>query len=256
MERSVPPDDPLFAHFHGRRRWTRDPCERPIRLEGADGAFDGLALDVSPGGILAAVEDPSFYEGSDAGFVRVLQVFPSGVVIRFLAEEVAVPARIVRILPHGEDRIALGCQLENTLSDVEAVLLGVSVMQKNGHEGAEEILPRESRAPASISLLLFGGSGEMLGPRFVGQVQAVGRYALDAKLDLANGKVRSLAEELAGVELLAVLAMGRRRLWTGGVTLAKCQTAPGNGSVCMRFLTAMPLGRRVQRHFRAAEQVA
>jgi hypothetical protein len=119
------PDDPLRRHLSGKRRWIRMPAEHPVELRSRKVAFAGLVLDLSRGGLRVVVEDPAFYEGSDDGLALVLRRFPRGATIRFVDEGIARRIRIVRIMPHKERCLSMGCAFEKALTEGEAVRLGV-----------------------------------------------------------------------------------------------------------------------------------
>ena len=141
MDAKPPPNDPLRRHLSGKRRWMRVPAEHPVELRSRKIGFAGQVLDLSRGGLRVVVEDPAFYAGSDDGLALVVRRFPRGATIRFVDEGIARRIRIVRIMPHKEIHLSLGCAFEKTLSEGEAIRLGV------GSDSAGE-----RRAPCLIEI--------------------------------------------------------------------------------------------------------
>ncbi|MHC5010426.1 MAG: PilZ domain-containing protein, partial [Planctomycetota bacterium] len=111
MDQALPPDDPLRAHFSGKRKWERIPCLREVVVEGVTGNFDGIVSDISEGGALLEVTTPTFYEAEQSdGFSLVHREFPNGLVIHFKDSGVRVEADVVRITPEGGHGLSLGCR--------------------------------------------------------------------------------------------------------------------------------------------------
>lgn len=139
MDPQPPPHDPLRAHFSGKRRWIRLPADHPVELRGRKHGFTARVLDLSRGGLLIAVKDPEFYEGTDNGLSLVAQRFPRGATIRFLDEGVARRVRIVRITPHEGLWLSLGCEFEKSLTGGEALRLGLVGESYDGDDAERRI---------------------------------------------------------------------------------------------------------------------
>lgn len=253
MDTSPPPDDPLAAIFAGKRDFLRIPSGRLATVEGAGGVFAARILDLSHGGVLFAVDDPEFYAEEADGLGLVERAFPEGLEVTFLAESLRLPAAVVRITPHDEGRVALGCRFAQTLTPEEAVLLGVRAADVDHPEALMGKLPYVARPEKPVSLLLFTGESvaEAGGPRSLGRVTAVGMRVLEALVLAPTLPPSGLVQALVPLPLAAALVRGVDRLWEGPVDLFECRVLVEEPAPILRLLASEDLPPSVHARFRA-----
>ncbi len=246
MAAPLPEQDPLAAHFSGKRRHDRVPCPRPVELCGATGRVVAQLHDLSAGGAHVEVLDEAFYlsgrEG-EASLALVERAFPDGLVLHFSPEDVHVAADIVRIVPHENGLLGMGCRFRVPLSDVEAVLLGVGVSREADLAGASGDRPSARR----LFALVYDGSKDLIGPRLAAHVIALKGRSLVLSEPGPTHAPRRLAQDLAGKTLQAVVMKGRRRLWEGPVRLAAIGPAEGDGPLRLHLRLAVDPGPQARR---------
>jgi hypothetical protein len=249
---SPPPDDPLAAHFAGKRRWARFSADTSVGLQGNGATFEARLLDLSRGGFLAAIEDPAFYaDAAEDGLALVHARFPEGVRVRFPETGIERRAQIVRLTPHGEGGIALGCRFDEALTGSEAVRLGVAAAESGHPEATAAVLSGEPRARPPISVLLFAGADHVAGPYAMGRILGIGERAVDVAF---VGDRDAVLTDLAEGPVQAAFVRGTTRLWEGTLDIAACTVEDGrqsgSGPLRLRLMAESSWGRRVTKHVR------
>lgn len=240
----------LLSLFMGKRRWIRVPASHLVQIRGEGCVYTGRLLDISRGGLQLVIEDPLFYEADVDAFACVVQRFPDGAEVRFSEHRIVRHVRIVRATLHKNAWLALGCELDRTLSCGEAVRLGVTAGEMGNGEALDEALPQAPRPGRPVSLLLRVRRRGLSGPYAATPLLAAGERSLDAAID---GTPERVAADLADEEVTGSVLVGRRPLWDGDLRLVRCdvQNGTGNGHrVLMRLMAEAPFGGRLRRHLR------
>lgn len=143
--------------FTGKRKNPRKSRALNVKLVGdLDARYTARTVDVSRGGMLVEVTDPTFMpalEGTDLlpFAARVASVFPHGMTVLFGDGAVSIHADVVRLVTRtGVKTLLLGCHFTPELTDFDCRLIGVDPKgdETGGKESPEDRPAARGSVPA------------------------------------------------------------------------------------------------------------
>jgi hypothetical protein len=243
--------DPLQSFLSGKRGAPRHAVDLPVRLGGREGAIDAAALDVSRGGALLRVSADALGGGGTGldALAAVERHLGGGFDVVFPAGRLALEAEVVRIAvrPGEPENLYIGSRWLHPPSADQLEAVGV-------FEGGEpaavplDTLPMKARADRPTAALIYDDATDVLGPRFIGQVVAMGRNALAVHVPGASSA--DVSRRLDGRELQLRVLRGGRLLWESAANLLAARYADhGGGGVELGLLAHDKPPRRVRSGF-------
>jgi len=123
----------LRGYFSGKRDSIRTYRLVDATVEGRNGSFNAMAVDVSRSGVLLRIMDPCFASEDEIYHLmpytaRVWYHFEGGLTVHFAKDSVVADADVVRVTGYcgrGSSLILIGCRFRERLTHRQCGLLGI-----------------------------------------------------------------------------------------------------------------------------------
>lgn len=251
-------DDPLAAFLSGKRASPRHLVSLDAVLLGPEVEVPVRLVDVSIGGTLIAIREVDM-PGCDLDDpMRHLAVierhFRDGFDLRILEAGVVVEADLIRLTlrPGEEGSVFLGCRFRAPLSKRQQHELGIAAEEMQDVDMAWDqdfVSSGPSWVPGPGStrwIMLYDGSADLAGPRFVAEVRSLGKKALI--VHLAGADLADVGDRLSDASWIGFRMMrGSKSLWQSQARLVGAryvETGVPGVELCLETRLAPPRAAR------------